>query len=193
MSADVPLSRQMGRNATVAGQRQDYVPSARRYTTMTDHDEVTLLIEAIGEAFANRPYPGDDKLCGTTNDFVCEEVEKLLRGVPWQELRLDPGYHCDLPVMLSWDAFQYYLPVFLIITIDRIEADSFGTTVKNSLTPGTGPYERLLNDRTADLSGQEAKSVLAVLEYVAARYPEFSEDDMPLALEYWRGRGCDSC
>src|SRR5215203_3227293 len=80
-------------------------------------------IQEIQDAFAQRPYPGDDNIALRRSDcpgYEGEEVWEIYRGKDWREI-LQAGRELDLSSSLSFltfEGFVYYLPAFLTLALD---------------------------------------------------------------------------
>jgi hypothetical protein len=148
--------------------------------------EAEQLRREVQDAFARRPYPGDDAIArrrpGCAGDEA-EEVWQRYRGKDWkqmvavgrqQNLRDDLGF-------LTFAGFVYYLPAFLELSLDadrRFDLDesvvsylwSFPEQVATLLDPG------------------EKRAVVQVLEFLAEEFEKrrYVQNNARAALDhYW--------
>ena len=105
-------------------------------------DEQKKLVETITEAFADLPYPGDDRLLTELEVSESPEIRREFTGKDWREI--SPGIGDDewmhwSPDSLNWlspEAFRYYLPAYLISCIeDAVNADVIPYTLISVLNP----------------------------------------------------------
>jgi hypothetical protein len=76
------------------------------------------LVDVIRAAFAKRPYPGDDHLCGS--DYGDEPAEYALefRSLDWRTLHPEfLSYHHAALSFFTAEGFAYFLPAFLIADV----------------------------------------------------------------------------
>lgn len=95
--------------------------------------EKNALAGQIGKAFAERAYPGDDRIammrpecCGYEGNGVAE----YFRGRDWRSISFEAMFRApdsplgSIPSFLTVEGFAYYLPAFLIIALDIDPADT---------------------------------------------------------------------
>jgi hypothetical protein len=167
---------------------------------MVGEDKAAELKGVIEEAFEDIPYPGDHNITAETpGDIEEKEVADVLRGRHWREVSVD--YIAEHPFLWSSLAFlkpsalRFYLPAFMIATIDDyIKADFLIIALLAQLTPGFHkPYSKVADD-FASLSAEQSHAVRLYLEYMLEEHPEYKDylgqgpvdDSLLLALErYW--------
>jgi hypothetical protein len=80
-----------------------------------DDPEVAALCREIRAAFAETPYPGDDKLCSSNQDEEAAECAIELRDVKWQSAHPELlARNYTALSFLSNAGFRYFLPAFLL-------------------------------------------------------------------------------
>jgi hypothetical protein len=100
-------------------QCREFYRGLHHYTyPLIEDDDQRHLIEAIRDAFQERPYPGDDQLCGS--DYGDEPAEYALefRGLDWRTLH--PrflAYHSAALSFFTDEGFAFFLPAFLIAEV----------------------------------------------------------------------------
>ncbi len=135
----------------------------------------------VQAAFADVAYPGDDNItisqCPCTE---CQDTRDFFRGKRWQELadRKELMQYCwgGLSI-LSPEAWQFYLPTYLIIELDEGTEDYLQScpseeareTLISNLSPlgRTGHLVQWFEERVALLS-EEQRKCLAI--YVTQAY-----------------------
>jgi hypothetical protein len=123
------------------------------------------LIEA---AFAERPYPGDDRIADSDpryEDYEGHAVARFHRGKSWQEVTrasLEQQYPGDATACLAFmtpEGWQYYLPAYLLIALEGDGGDSIGDALIGNLTYPRARVEAY--SETARALGLEPETVLA--------------------------------
>lgn len=76
------------------------------------------LQESIESAFADVPYPGDDRIADHKDCPECDDVREHFRGATWRghtvaELQ---QYQSVLPLFTP-EALQYFLPAFMLVSL----------------------------------------------------------------------------
>ena len=74
--------------------------------------------ESIESAFADVPYPGDDRIADHKDCPECDDVREHFRGATWRghnvaELQ---QYQSVLPLFTP-EALQYFLPAFMLVSL----------------------------------------------------------------------------
>jgi len=142
--------------------------------------------QEIREAFAGRPYPGDDRIARRQpgcRGSEAEETWNLFRGKEWQEMipigrKVNLGEHVPF---LTFEGFAYYLPALLTLAL-RVE-------------DLRAPDEELVfhlwsypEEIAALLRPSEKKILVQVLELLAREYAQrnYVRNDAQTALDhYW--------
>ena len=80
------------------------------------HETRQRVAAQIEDAFAQTPYPGDDKIAKPDTDGA--SLTRAFWGKNWRDVQLTTlsNYHVDLPLMTP-EAFRYYVPAFMLATM----------------------------------------------------------------------------
>ena len=153
------------------------------------------LIAEIGEAFADVPYPGDDRIGLFPDDHDSIMLALDFRGKHWREItvrEIVDGRHREDLLFMTAEAFAFYLPAYLLACIvDPREADLALDSVVQFLTKpeGEDPYwTTFFEERVRALNWKQRAGVRHFLEYIADRDAEtdFVVEGVQRALIYWR-------
>lgn len=149
----------------------------------SNRDEVKAEIE---KAFADVPYPGDDRIAYSTTAFECPEINADFRGKHWKEVPREvlQYHHDDLPLFSSAGC-QYYLPAYLFAALDDFwDLREF---VSIHLTPeDTHEAMQSFHERFDGLTPAQKRCIKAFFEYL-----QDEESDRywaPTALKLYWGR-----
>ncbi len=154
---------------------------------MTSNSDLSSLIEAIQSAFEGAKMPSDEELLHPDGmDEV--DVLEFYGGVHWRDMTDDNVvYSYAAPTAFSPIAFRYYLPAYLIWTLNNADSKEYaGESILLALDPGT--EKELLHDFRKSkfdlLTREQVKAVKAFLWYL-----EDHSDLGPLAqtalVNYW--------
>ena len=149
-------------------------------------------------AFAERPYPGDERIADSDSRYESYEghaVTAFHRGKTWNEITLRhlvDGYAGDPTACLAFmtpEGWRYYLPAYLLVALQPDEAGAIADAVVGTLTHpraraaaftrvaidlGLEPETVLaqhtgrFGDRMSGLTAAELEAVRAVLQWFAA-------------------------
>lgn len=149
-------------------------------------DQIQKLAQEIETAFAGRPYPGDDAIARSRTAGEAPgsaSTWERFRGKDWREV-VSMGREHDLRqdvLALTPEGFAYYLPAFLIRSLD--------------LDDPLGPDDYLVyqlwtypEDIAPLLKPSEKRAVVRVLEYLDREYGRRSyvRNNAKAALDhYW--------
>lgn len=140
----------------------------------------------VHDAFARRPYPGDDAIARRRPGcpgYEAEEVWQRYRGKDWPEmvaagrqrnLRDDLGF-------LTFEGFAYYLPAFLELSLDADHRFDLDQSLVSFLWSFPEEVASLLGPR-------EKRAVVHVLEFLADEFEKrgFIQNNARAALDhYW--------
>jgi len=140
----------------------------------------------VQDAFAPRPYPGDDAIARRRPGcagYEAEEVWQRYRGKDWRQmvaagrernLRDDLGF-------LTFEGFVYYLPAFLELSLDSDRRFDLDQSLVSFLWSFPEQVATLLGPR-------EKRAVVRVLEFLAGEFDErgFVQNNARAALDhYW--------
>ncbi|MBL8517146.1 MAG: hypothetical protein JNM76_09265 [Betaproteobacteria bacterium] len=145
------------------------------------------LIEEIRQAFAWRPYPGDnnivrctyEKRYGGTMDgpcWECAEMQEYFCGKSWRDLKSDElFYYGQTDVLLSIKGYCYFLPAYLIASIKEpekldacVEYLSFRFGAKEDDATGSMRLSEIL----AELTIEECAACLDYFKFDLSRWGE---------------------
>ncbi len=149
-------------------------------------DDATL-IEKIKEAFQSVEYPGDTNLIAHPEYQEPYEMLQAFKGKRWQEVDVELGLYWRMNMSsFTTEAFQYYLPGFMIAALDEesIDMDVF---LVATLKPPTDPSmrERFL-DRISLLTAAQRSVVYEFLKGFYDDNPHYSIDQDDKTLSFWR-------
>jgi hypothetical protein len=139
----------------------------------------TTLTNAIVAAFSEVPYPGDDNLTPKKPylDLESDQIAEFLKGKRWQQLNAEyvwSEYQGDPGALLTFmtpEAFQYYLPAFLLMSILEYEkADVMADSVLYNLRPRDQLDEERFKERFDRLTLDQRKSVAATLRSLEEKH-----------------------
>ena len=142
--------------------------------------EAAAVCRAVRSAFAATPYPGDDRLCGSSQGDEPAEIAVEFRGVRWQEARPDLlAYQYTALSFLSDAGFRYFLPAFLVAELTGYPSSADPVF---HLTHGLGRADA--DARFAAFTPSERAAIVRYLEYRSD--DAFSAPDIRKALDdYW--------
>jgi len=126
------------------------------------------LHEAVAVAFADREYPGDDRIADSDPRYESYEghaITAFHRGMRWQEItlrRLLDDYAGDPTACLAFmqpEGWRYYLPAYVLMALDWEESEAIGDAVVGALTNPRARVESFT--RVANDLGLEPDDVIA--------------------------------
>jgi hypothetical protein len=139
---------------------------------------VAALVAQIRAAFQDTPYPGDDRLCGSSQGDEPAGYALEFRGLDWRIIHPDfLSFNYACLSFFSSAGFRYFLPAYLVADVMELESSSdpvfhltYGLVEENTAA--------IIEDlaQSGDLSGE-------ILEFARKneQKPEF--DGFQLALE----------
>jgi hypothetical protein len=154
------------------------------------------LKQEIEAAFANVPYPGDDRIAYSNIDFDGSRLAAAFKGKHWKELT-PHDLHWNEMTFLSREGLQYYLPTYLLASLEGYDGTLYEdirplTVHELTLLDEDTPRNRRL--RESHLKDFEVftpprkRAIRSFLEYARDEWTEeFPGGDTPKqALErYW--------
>lgn len=108
--------------------------------------------ESIESAFAEVPYPGDDRITDHKNCPECDDVAEHFRGATWRghtvaELQ---QYQSVLPLFTP-EALQYFLPAFMLVSLGAWqEADDIPFSIMYMCLPSAPDEDAALHRHTEE-------------------------------------------
>jgi hypothetical protein len=156
------------------------------------------LKQEIAAAFADVPYPGDERIAYNHDDWEGARLSDAFKGKHWGTLTLQELREHDM-YFLSHDGFRYYLPAYLLASLssldDPLREEILPTTVYGlTLFEGDTPEDQMLRQgrltRFGVFTPAQTRAIRSFLEYVRDERPDaFLEGDAPReALERYWGR-----
>lgn len=144
----------------------------------------------IEAAFADVPYPGDERIAYAPKAWECEELNTDFRGQHWKSLPRDVlRQHSSDLALFSLDGFRFYLPAYLFAALDDFwDVRGF---VLSHLTPpeaaGDSEQGSSALRRFEHLTPAQKNAVRACLEYFRDEAPgDLSRAYVSEALaRYW--------
>lgn len=160
-------------------------------------DKALKIKEQVKLAFAEVSYPGDKNLVHGSS-LEAKEIENFLKGKHWEDVTLESlrsNPPMDPSACLSFmtrEAFQYYLPAYLVITLDhKLEADVIPEfTIRALSIPEIPESNRVrYESRVATFTKAQRKAIRSVLEYVREMFEELSHAGLYApslsTIQYW--------
>ena len=163
---------------------------------------MSTLRESIEAAFSDAARPGDDELTVyNAEGRDCDETFQLLKDTDWAELPISEFMRGDTPFPdLAPRAFHYFMPAFLIASLD----DSLEVDVSDSLvfhlspeyakqTDSAFPYDNTdaYNDRIALFDSRQRSVIIEVLnEFVCREW--FEADEIAKITERLKPQASDA-
>jgi hypothetical protein len=145
--------------------------------------------ELIEAAFADVPYPGDDRIADHQDCEECDDVRAFFRGKSWRELKFPElyGNHSALSFFTP-QALQYFLPGFMLASLGHWEeADLtpawilFGWLPEKADATESMRQYRIARQSIFSLA-QRAAIAAYLREYEAYDDPCRGEGDIPIAI-----------
>jgi hypothetical protein len=163
-----------------------------------DHPDLASVRSRVELAFAERPYPGDERIADSDSRYESYEghaVTAFHRGKTWSKMTLRhlvDDYAGDATACLAFmtpEGWRYYLPAYLVIALQPDEAGAIADAVVGTLThprARTAAFTRVaidlglepetvlaqhtgrFVDRMSGLTAAELEAVRAVLRWFAA-------------------------
>jgi hypothetical protein len=155
--------------------------------------------QQIKEAFAETPYPGDEKVAAYAR--YGRTIADALRGKHWGDVPLDALVQHRWEIfLLTPESFRFYAPLFMLAAlIYHTEMEAFADNLLFTLTPQreehidhyfAGIYTDYFSRRAAAFTQHERAAVLMFLETFAALYPHenslYKVDLAGNTIPFWR-------
>lgn len=134
----------------------------------------------IENAFAQTPYPGDDKVAAYAR--YGKTIADSLRGTHWSDVPLDVMIKHRWEIfLLTPVTFRYYAPSFMLASLlYHDQMDTLPDNLLFSLTPQreehihnyfAGELNDYFSRRAAAFNAEEKKAILAFVEAYARLFP----------------------
>lgn len=148
--------------------------------------------ESIESAFADVPYPGDDRIADHKDCPECDDVRAHFRGASWRghtvaELQ---QYQSVLPLFTP-EALQYFLPAYMLVSLGAWrEVDDIPFSIMYMCLPSDPSEEAGLQEhgrvRFEIFTPRQREAIAAYLREWAVSDSPFVEaraDDIPRAIK----------
>ena len=155
--------------------------------------------ELIKTAFADVPYPGDDRITNHPGCLECEDIQEFFRGKSWKDLKFPElyGWHAALN-MFTPSALHYFLPGFMTACLDHWnEADLIPAWILSLWLPaGADEEEKIVKCRLEKQSIFTARQRLTIVEFLREyeKYDDWyrGENDIQIAIDFLTKEGRDT-
>lgn len=164
---------------------------------------VEILHDQIRAAFAESPYPGDDRItqCTRVRCDECTEIRNDFRGQTPEMLSAQIiERHDAVLCLISPEAFQYFLPAYLWYSARYPESSVASLTrihlcdKRSFSTPD--PFSGRWRARLALLTPLQMVTIAAFLEFVKAQQIEGDEEEnrrhqeaVEVGIKLWKTLG----
>jgi hypothetical protein len=148
-----------------------------------------LVRQAIREAFAEVPYPGDKAIAYKPDDWEGKDINLDFSGYHWRELpHAVVSYHYLALSLLSAKGMQFYLPAYIMTGLDG-DSNMLGWTVTH-LAPLRGNADEDFKSQYVGFTPAQRHAIRLFLEYVRDSKPEAAgcEEEAQEALDKYWGR-----
>lgn len=125
-------------------------------------------IAEIADAFPSKPIPSAEAL------FVCDDEGALERfgNRLWQELAAETiNYHSAALTTLSPQGFVYYLPAFIVASLQHEELGVADAVIDCLCPPKNDPTRASFAKRWENLSPQQKRVAILFLRHFEQRNP----------------------
>jgi hypothetical protein len=146
--------------------------------------------ESIESAFADVPYPGDDRIADHKDCPECDDVREHFRGTTWRDHTVAElqQYQSVLPLFTP-AALQYFLPAYMLVSLSAWqEADMIPFSILCMCLPPPSDTDAGLRQHTCERFSvftrpQRAAIAAYLQEWVRSDAHALGADDIPLAVE----------
>ena len=147
----------------------------------------------IETAFANVQFPGEDYLLHAT----CQDSMEIdgLKGHSWEYWQDIPNdiidYHYDSLPFLSPEAFQFFLPAYMIYGLNHKNSNVLTFTIYSLTAPDNPNYPEMMElflSWIYQLTPEQKNAIVLFLKYNQQEYEQAKEqfNDAAQALKsYW--------
>ena len=146
--------------------------------------------EKIEAAFADVPFPGDDRIGDDISCGECADIAKYFRGTTWLEHSIEELQKQQSALsFFSPQALQYFLPAYMIASLGHWhEADNIPSSILYGWLPEkideTEAMRQYRIERQMIFSPAQRAAIAAYLrEYEAYDDPSRGEGDIPIAID----------
>lgn len=155
-----------------------------------DEDQVAREIASeVEEAFATVPYPGDDRIVGSSTHWESPDVLEAFRGKHWREVSLDVLFTYRMSLgQLTPEAFHFYLPACLLASLRYSEAvDTLRENLFSWLTPPEEEGYRAgwFASRVSLFDAPQKAAIRRFVELYVETERSYPDPDRERALAFW--------
>ena len=153
------------------------------------------LVDLVRRAFADSDYPDDDRIVYDNRAYhlECTEVREAFRGRHWRDVTDETlAVHSAALHFMTLEAQAYYLPAFLVYSLNTDFADSASETAISVLIPRA---DRQSLDRLGIASFADRLTTVqrrAICEFLE-RLMEENPDDVPFGTDMAEVRDAWCC
>src|ERR1035441_5091698 len=135
------------------------------------------LKQTIAQAFADVPYPGDDRIakCSRTECDECAGIRWGLRGLT--PSLISPyvlEYHHSALALLFPEAFHYFVPMYMCYSVEHPQSEVAFFTRQNL---GEANYDESDLKRFCLFTTHQREAVIAFLEFLKTQEIEGDDQD----------------
>lgn len=166
--------------------------SSNRPSTQPETTSKVRVRQAVEQAFADVPYPGDEGIGYNLYDWDGAAINRDFKGYHWRALPRDVllYHHDDLP-MLSKHGRQFYLPAYIREALEGSTEFIDDVVWTTGLSDQDVRMRDWVLDRNEVLSTTQKNAIRMFLEYVRDDLPdeEVLEPYCCIALDYYWTKG----
>jgi hypothetical protein len=157
---------------------------------MDDSQNRMHLAEQIERAFADVPYPGDDRLVENPADLESSNLRDRFKGKHWSTLSFKTlmDERSGLP-LLTPEAFRFFIPAYLHVSVVRPdEVDVIPENLVSDLTPPLQEGESAERFRTvvSGFTPEQMQVIRAFMRYWFNQIPpKYLIDSDRRAKKFW--------
>ena len=148
------------------------------------------VVNNILNAFEDTVIPSVEDIFMDGVDLYPEysQILKLLSDKKWNDLSVE-DLHIVEDGIYSFTprAFVYYLPAFLLRTLEMFESeDMLSETTLSILRPPNSTYIDLFNRRIQEMTLKQKRAVKHFLQYLLRQFPEYFVDEDAKTFTFWQ-------
>lgn len=143
--------------------------------------------QTIENAFVDTNYPGDGNLTTHKPGFDCDDCDEIradFKGRRWQEVPLVViQWHYDEISLFSPEGYRYYLPAYLLASLDPADSESarpIPYSVLRSLTKPEPSRKHDLTDwfyrRICGFTAEQQAAIKFFLAYLLDNHDKYLQD-----------------
>lgn len=136
---------------------------------------IESLKHQIVAAFADTPYPGDDRIAKCTREQCteCETIRQDLRGQTPRTLSEEVLDRTALPLLFP-EAFRFFIPAYMGYAVEHPDSSIASFTI---MSLGPDDYDDFWRERFRLFTPAERGAVIAFLECLRGQEVEGDEED----------------